>query len=432
MHFCFSHRENAAGEVRIRKRSRSQHDTLHGLITNISEETIGIEELTTNESPPIKNDEIIKTIPSVNDALQTRQIKNHEPLNGLPTNHTNKIPNELKKECVAGDEFHSLAIVAFPLSSISPVKYPPSNNSKENKQNSCDQKLSNKRLNPCHTVQDSNESALNIGTKLTKYETTKVPLNHSQDCKNSSNRISGTDKNMNDGSRHSSVSLSCESMSLFDGVTVKIQYIVEEDGDSPAVEAKNINKRSTNLTNETIRKMDGTNLGESVIDATSCNVDSVNVSMNNERLIVSNSSKNFVVKPTNKKATPSTSEIKAETNNSTLSYLHDISLRKPTCDFTIPLRQPLSANYREQRTRGKCSPVSNPILNTTIESSISFHDCKSALDENCKQHNNVLHSKKSFNRSKTSKNGAYIIRYEAKRPGNTKRCGNAEHKRNPR
>ena len=42
--------------------------------------------------------------------------------------------------------------------------------------------------------------------------------------------------------------------------------------------------------------------------------------------------------------------------------------------------------------------------------------------------------KKSFNQSKTAKNGAYIIRYEAKKHPleNIKGCGNTEHKRNER
>ena len=433
LYFGFSNRGNVAGEIRMRKRSRSQHDTLHGLITNISEENIGIEESTANNSSPIKNDEIIKTIPLVTDTLQTRQIENYEPLNHSPTNPTKGIPKEFKNEYVVGDEFHSLAVVAFPLSSISPGKCPPSNRNKGTKRNTCDQSNSKKRLNPCHTVLDSNEQAYSAGTMLTQNGTTKVPLSHSHDCKNSTKRASGSDTNINDSSENSSLPLSCESMSLFDGVTVKIQYIFEEECDSPVVEAKNINNQSTNDNNDTVPKMDVTNSGEASKVAISCNGNSLNVSLENEKFIFSTSNNKVEDKETNNKATtPCTSQIKAETNNSTLSYLHDISLRKPTCDLTIPLRQPLSANYREQRTRGKCSPLTAPIINTTVEPNISFHDCKSVLDENFKQNKNELHAKKSFNRSKTTRNGAYIIKYEAKRSENIKGCGNGEHKRNQR
>ena len=51
-------------------------------------------------------------------------------------------------------------------------------------------------------------------------------------------------------------------------------------------------------------------------------------------------------------------------------------MRKPTCDATIPLRQPLSANYREQCTRGRCSP-STPVANSNGNSNLSLlHTCK--------------------------------------------------------
>ena len=92
-------------------------------------------------------------------------------------------------------------------------------------------------------------------------------------------------------------------------------------------------------------------------------------------------------------------------SNSTLSYLHDISLRKPTCDSTIPLRQPLSANYREQRTRGKSSPAT-PVEITSSCSNTSFHtgqnlskEIKNHYHNSCHGHNSLKYSRKSNNNS---------------------------------
>ena len=130
----FRNRGGGPGEVRIRKRSRSQHDTLHGAITNISEETTAaIEESIKNIPSHEKSDETEKTNQTANDELQTSNLESGVPSKLLPTNNDKESQKKQEKEYMTGDEFHSLAVVAFPLSSISPMKYPPSNNFKKDK-----------------------------------------------------------------------------------------------------------------------------------------------------------------------------------------------------------------------------------------------------------------------------------------------------------
>ena len=349
----------------------------------------------------------------------------------LPTNPENKNKKNCEQEYMAGDEFHSLAVVAFPLSSISPVKYPPSNNRKKDKRTNCDKHRSKQHQNLCHTVQDSNESFNKSTTVQNNDQYIDKPLVHSFDCKYHSQETSGQNKMMGGSSKNTSLPISCESMSLFDGVTVKIQYIEDDGNDFPVTESKSDTIQKTKHNIDNVRKNVDSNVREI---SKKCEKQNAISTLNNERLILSTSKNECNSKETNDKSNPNNSQIKAETN-STLSYLHDISLRKPTCDLTIPLRQPLSANYREQKTRGKCSPVTNaPFPNMAVNSNFSFHDCKDALEEETKQNNNGSNANNFFNLSKMSKNGAYIIRYESNkhRSGNIKGCGNDEHKRNPR
>ena len=414
----YRNRGNVPGEVRLRKRSRSQHDTLHGLITNISEEPVSIQESTPNIPPNSQAEDRLPKHQVLNDTLQNSVNKHDDKFNSLPNNRK----KQQLKEYVAGDEFYSLAVVAFPLSSISPVKYSLSNNSKKDKQNSCDKSHSQKRHNLCHTVLDSNEITSKSATSSNENQTSTTVLGHSSDCKNSSTRAFDKDKSIDNGSKNSSLPISCESMSLFDGVTVKIQYIVEEENDSPVIESKDSRNQRTNNSQDTFHEKDEANTEEAFKATHLCKEDKDDITQKIKPMS----------KETNDKYISNSSQIKSE-SNSTLSYLHDISLRKPTCDLTIPLRQPLSANYREQKTRGMCSPVIAASLpnTTSINSNISFHNGKGVLDEKNKQNNCEVHTKNSFNQSKTAKNGAYIIRYEAKKHPleNIKGSGNTEHKR---
>lgn len=231
----------------------------------------------------------------------------------------------VKKDSCVGTEFHSLAIVAFPLSSI------PSSNIQNIKSSStqlvhhtCTSENSNQYLitNDKKTDSDSNlpDDIFKSKRISTLAPTNTMPL---ESLKETSVVLVDTT------TPFVSKQMPCESMSLFDGVTVKVQYILEENASTPHLPDDNNTKPSIK---SNVKTADNGN-------ATSC------------RVLTCEETKARV--PTTKlpslKDTESQKSRAKLPNCSTLSYLHDISLRKPTCDVTIPLRQPLSANYRDQR-----------------------------------------------------------------------------------
>ena len=248
-----------------------------------------------------------------------------------------------------GTEFHSLTVVAFPIL--------PTSNSTCNANSSIGREviryddgsnMSTNYANPCHTDNCSNSNT----------STHKRTLNNTSSFLSTALESKSTEepsKARND--------VSCESMSLFNGVTVKIQYIVEESI-SPMSENKNVNSSgSDDSCQETTKDKvclitSSPNLKEDIVISSKKNNHSIPQKRNNG---------NIKTKPRQTRIKP--------INQDTLNYLHDISLRKPTCDATIPLRQPLSANYREQCTRGRCSP-STPVANSNANSNLSLlHTC---------------------------------------------------------
>ena len=264
-----------------------------------------------------------------------------------------------------GTEFHSLTVVAFPIV--------PTSNSTCNANSSIAREviryddgvrsnMSTNYANPCHTDNCSNS---NTSTHKINKNNTSAFLSTAPKLKSTED----TSKARND--------MSCESMSLFNGVTVKIQYIVEEST-SPMSENKNINSSgSDDSCQETTKDKvclitPSSNLKEDIVISSKTNNHSIPQKFN---------SGNIKTKPRQTRIKP--------INQDTLNYLHDISLRKPTCDATIPLRQPLSANYREQCTRGRCSP-STPVANSNANSNLSlFHACKNVPSRDTQMDHNA-------------------------------------------
>jgi len=303
------------------------------LITDICEETCFNEDSIESKQPSTDNEKI-KVNTQANDLLHSHSSILNEPPNVLST----KVSMEDIKEKETGAEFHSLAVVAFPLSSISPPYLTCiSNNTQRDTRGQCDTKDSNKCLNPCDMVMNNSDQTVDISKNEKEITSPQSKLKHPQECKTKLT-VPPRQKTRSHESKNTPA-ISCESMSLFDGVTVKIQYIIDENN-SPSFEQKSINIPNSNKSHD----VDINNDGKSITNSSPQHQDNKDTaSSDTEKLISSVNGK------TNKK--PKKISILKADSNSTLSYLHDISLRKPTCDVTIPLRQPLSANYREQRTR---------------------------------------------------------------------------------
>ena len=395
-------------------------ETSKKLITDISEET-GLNEDSIESKQPSTNTDKINVKPLESNLLHSCLSTVNEQPHVLST----KVLMEDRKEkgCVMGSEFHSLAVVALPLSSISaPNIKCISNHIQANTRGHCDTKRSNKCFNPCHTIINNSDQTVGISNNPEEITSSQNELKHSNEYYTKLT-VPPPQKTRCDESKNTPA-ISCESMSLFDGVTVKIQYIVDENN-SPSFEQKSMNIPSSNENHDVVMNNDGCN-ANIIVNSSPQNQDDKNMASSDTEKLISSQASNGKTNNNEQKI----SIVKAD-SNSTLSYLHDISLRKPTCDVTIPLRQPLSANYREQRTRGKCSPATSS-HGTSFQSKLSLHVCKNVSQHINKQCNNNRHQHRKFSNwsGKLNDNNG-VITNEGKQQRATviKGCRNSDRKR---